>query len=87
MGSTAIGLLYHYLGSRSGWVVNTTPQKVYPAERDLICNLQEAGWAPGQVGMGRIKSRLHRAVYAGQLKSKFIMIIGCIYWSFSQRYW
>jgi len=86
MGSTAIGLLYHYLGTRSGWVVNSTPQKVYPTERDLISNLQEAGWAPGQVETGCIKSRPQRAVYTGQVESKFIMIIGCIYLRFSQEY-
>jgi hypothetical protein len=37
------------LGARWGWVVNATLQSIYPRERDLVPNVQDAGWAPGQI--------------------------------------
>jgi hypothetical protein len=30
-----------------GWVVNATPRPLYPRGRNLVPNLQKAGWAPG----------------------------------------
>ena len=34
-----------------GWVVNATPQPLYPRERP-VTNVQGAGWAPGPVWTG-----------------------------------
>ena len=41
-----------YLNSRRGRVVNAMPRPLYTRERDTIPILQEAGWAPGPVGVG-----------------------------------
>ena len=35
-----------------GWVVNATPQPLYPRERDPVPIVQEAGWVPGPVWTG-----------------------------------
>ena len=35
-----------------GWVVNATPQPLYPRERNQVPIVQEAGWAPGPVWTG-----------------------------------
>ena len=35
-----------------GWVVNTTPQPLYPRERHPVPIVQEDGWSPGQVWTG-----------------------------------
>jgi hypothetical protein len=35
-----------------GWVVNTTPQLLYPRERDPVPIVREAGWVPGPVWTG-----------------------------------
>ena len=40
------------LGTRRGWVVNTTPRPLYPRDRDPVLIVQEAGWAPGPVATG-----------------------------------
>ena len=44
------------LGTRNGWVVNATPQSLYPHKRDPVRIVQEAEWAPGpvQTGMANI---------------------------------
>ena len=38
---------------KRGWVVNATPQPLYPQERDTVPSVQEAGWAPGPVWRGK----------------------------------
>ena len=40
------------LGARCCWVVNATPQSIYPRERDTLPIVQDAGWAPGQFWTG-----------------------------------
>jgi hypothetical protein len=35
-----------------GGVFKTMPWLLYPLQRDLVAIVQEAGWAPGLVGMG-----------------------------------
>ena len=45
---------------RWGWVVNDTPRPLYSWERDSIPVVEEGGWAPGPVWMGREKSLTHR---------------------------
>jgi hypothetical protein len=35
-----------------GWVVNATPWRLHPREKNPVPIVQEAGWAPGQVWMG-----------------------------------
>jgi len=39
-------------GTRWGRVVNTTPQPLYPWERDPVPIVQRAGWASGMIWMG-----------------------------------
>ena len=34
-----------------GWVVNATPQLLYPRERDPLLILQKAGWPPPTAGL------------------------------------
>jgi hypothetical protein len=40
------------IGSKLGWMVKATPRQLYRRERDPISTVQEAGLAPGLVGMG-----------------------------------
>jgi hypothetical protein len=40
------------LGARWGWMVNATPQLLYPRERDRASITQEPGWASGPVWTG-----------------------------------
>jgi len=54
-----IALLFHDHGTRRGWVVSSTPWPHFNPEKDPVPILQEVGWAPGPVWMGR-KSRSHR---------------------------
>ena len=42
-------LLNLYLGARWWWVVNSTPQPLYPLEKYPVLIVQEARWAPGPV--------------------------------------
>jgi hypothetical protein len=46
------------LGTRWGWVVNATPQPLYPRERDPVPIVQEGGWAPEPCGWVRKISSL-----------------------------
>ena len=54
-----IALLFHDHGTRRGWVVRSMPQPHFTPRKDPVSILQEPGWAPGPVWMGR-KSRPHR---------------------------
>jgi len=54
-----IALLFHDRGTRRGWVVSSMPRPHFTPGKDPLPILQEAGWAPGLVWMGRI-SRPHR---------------------------
>ena len=54
-----IALLFRDRGTRSGWVVSSTPRPHFTPGKDQVSILQEAGWAPGPVLTGR-KSRPHR---------------------------
>lgn len=36
-----------HFGTSREWVVNATPQPLYPRERDHLPTLQEAGWTSG----------------------------------------
>ena len=54
-----IALLFHYRGTRRGWVVSSTPRPHFTPGKDLVPILQEAGWVPGPVWTGG-KSRPHR---------------------------
>jgi hypothetical protein len=40
------------LGARRWWLVNATPQPLYPRERETAHIVQVAGWASGPVWMG-----------------------------------
>jgi len=51
-------LLFHDHGTRRGWVVSSTHWPHFTPGKDLVPILQEVGWAPGSVWMGR-KSRPH----------------------------
>ena len=54
-----IALLFHYRGTRRGWVVSSTPRPHFTPGKDTVPIVQEAGWAPGPVWtVGR--SRPHR---------------------------
>jgi len=55
----SIALLFHDRGTRSGWVVSSTPRPHFTPGKDPVPILQEAGWAPGPVWTGG-KSRPHR---------------------------
>jgi len=54
-----IALLFYDHGTRSGWVVSSTPRPHFTSGKDPAPILQEAGWAPGPVWTGG-KSRPHR---------------------------
>ena len=54
-----IALLFHDRGTRSGWVVSSTPLPHFTPGKDPVPILQEAGWTPGSVWTGG-KSRPHR---------------------------
>ena len=45
-GSKGVDYSFFNLGARWEWVVNTTPQLLYPQERDPISILREDVWAP-----------------------------------------
>ena len=47
-----IALLLRDHGTRRGWVVSSKPQLHFTPGKDLVPNVQEAGWAPGPVWMG-----------------------------------
>ena len=51
-----IALLFLDRGTRRGWVVSSTPQPHFTPGKDSVPILQETGWAPGPVWVGR-KSR------------------------------
>ena len=44
-----IALLFHDRGTRRGLVVSSTPRPHFIPGKGSVPNLQEAGWAPGQV--------------------------------------
>jgi len=48
-----IALLFHDCGIRRGWVVSSTPWPHFTPGKDPVPIVQEAGWAPGPVWMGR----------------------------------
>jgi len=54
-----IALLFHDHGTRRGWVVSSTPRPHFTPGKYPVPILQEAGWAPRPVWMGR-KSRSHQ---------------------------
>ena len=54
-----IALLFHDRGTRTGWVVSSTPRPHFTPGKVPVPILQEAGWAPGPVWTGG-KSRPHR---------------------------
>ena len=47
--STGVAVPTLNVGARWEWVVNATPQPLYPWERNPVPIIQEAGWAPEQV--------------------------------------
>jgi len=53
-----IALLFHNRGTRTGWVVSSTPRPHFTPGKDPVPILQEVGWAPGPVWTGG-KSRPH----------------------------
>ena len=53
-----IALLFHDHSTRR-WVVSSTPRPHFTPGKEPVPIVQEAGWAPGPVWMGR-KSRPHR---------------------------
>jgi len=53
-----IALLFHYRGTRRGWVVSSTTRPHFSPGEDPVLILQAAGWAPGPVWTGG-KSRPH----------------------------
>ena len=54
-----ITLLFHDCGTRSEWVVSSTPRPHSIPGKDPVPIVQEAGWAPGPVWTGG-KSNPHR---------------------------
>jgi hypothetical protein len=44
-----IALLFHDRGTRSGWVVSSTPRPQFTPRKDSVTILQEAGGVPGLV--------------------------------------
>ena len=54
-----IAVLFHNRGTRSGWVVSSTPRPHFTPVKDPVPIVQEAGRAPGPVWTGG-KSRPHR---------------------------
>jgi len=54
-----IALFFHDRGTRSGWVVSSTPRPHFTPGKDPVPIVQEAVWAPGPVWTGG-KSRPHR---------------------------
>jgi hypothetical protein len=48
--STAVRILN--IGARKGWVVNAMPRPLYTRERDLLPNVQAAGWVAAPVFTG-----------------------------------
>ena len=54
-----IALLFKDHGTRSRWVVSSTPRPHFTPGKDSVPIVQEAGWAPEPVWMGG-KSRPHR---------------------------
>ena len=48
-----IALLFLDHGSRRSWVVSSTPRPHFTTGKDPVPILQETGWAPGPVWMGR----------------------------------
>jgi hypothetical protein len=44
-----IALLFHYRGTRRGWVVSSTPRPHFTPGKDPVPIVQEAGWASGPV--------------------------------------
>ena len=54
-----IALFFHDRGTRTGWVVSSTPRPHFIPGKDQVPIVQEAGWAPGTVWKGG-KSRPHR---------------------------
>ena len=46
---TGIALLLHDLGTRRGWVVNSTPRPQFIPWKNTVPIVQEAGWCPGPV--------------------------------------
>ena len=57
-----IALLFHDRGTRTGWLVSSTPRVHFTSGKDPGPILQEAGWALGPVWTGR-KSRPHREFF------------------------
>jgi len=56
-----IALLFHDRGTRSGWVVSSTPRPHFTPGEDPVPIVQETGWAPGSVWTCG-KSRPHRGM-------------------------
>jgi len=54
-----IALLIHDRGTRSGWVVSSTPWPHFTPGKDPVSFIQEGGWAPGPVWTGE-NSHPHR---------------------------
>jgi hypothetical protein len=40
-------LLFLDFGTRTGWVVSTTPRPLYTPGKDQVLIVQDAGWTPG----------------------------------------
>jgi len=58
-GYRGIALLFHDRGTRSEWVISSTPRPHFTPGKDPVPSLQEARWAPGPVWTGG-KSRPNR---------------------------
>jgi len=50
--SRGISLFFHDCGSKSGWVVSSTPRPHFTPRKEPVPILQEALWAPGPVWTG-----------------------------------
>ena len=63
-----IALLFHDRGTRRGSVVSSTPWPHFNPGKDSVPILQEAGWAPGLIGLTenldptRIQSRTVQSI-------------------------
>ena len=61
-----IALLFHYCGTRRGWVVSSTPRPHFTPGKDPVPILQEVGWAQDRSGRAEnlvptgIRSRNHQ---------------------------
>ena len=74
-----IALLFHDRGTRSGWVVSSTPRPLFTPGKGTIPILQEAEWAPGPVWTGGNSRAQRDSIPDRPARSRYIYIYIYIY--------